>query len=127
VLTRRLCACSPVAMAGANNMAVEAEAPTGGVGKLLSDMKLNFFELIILIAFWVGVVIASSVVSLDMVLSACRAPRRASMRARAAASRGCTVHARLASDGAARSCRAQASRPWRPPLALWRWPQGTFM
>ena len=38
--------------------------------KLLKDMNLNFFEFAILSAFWVGVIIVSSFISLEGVLSA---------------------------------------------------------
>ena len=51
-----------------DNSAV-AEAPKG-MDKLLKDMNLNFFEFAILSAFWVGVIIVSSFISLEGVLSA---------------------------------------------------------
>ena len=53
---------------------VQVADPPAGLGNLLIQMNLNFFEFVILCSFWVGVIIISSFISLEGVLSA-RAPR----------------------------------------------------
>ena len=47
---------------------VEAAPAPSGVGKFMADAKLNFFELAILLAFWLGAAILSEYLSLDVIL-----------------------------------------------------------
>jgi len=52
-----------------NDVAVAEEAPTG-VAKVLSLLQLNILELIVLVVFWVGAAITSSMVGVETVMSA---------------------------------------------------------
>ena len=80
----------------AKNEVQAAPAPSG-VGKFMADAKLNFFELAILLAFWLGAAILSEYLSLDVILGTRahkerrRGARRRRVRTRPVSSRTCRV------------------------------------